>query len=173
VRLEQRDREFSEFVAARGSALRRMAFLVCGDLDAAEDLVQTALLKLYLAWPKIKSRPSPEAYARQVIVRAHIDETRRPWRREHTVDVLPDRPVVAPGPDEDSDALLNELRRLPPGQRTAIALRYWADVSIEETAHLMGCSPSTVKSQCARGLATLRASLALDDAVTRGTDDDR
>ena len=64
MRVEQRDPEFSEFVAARGSALRRMAFLVCGDQNAAEDLLQTAVLKLYLAWPKIRSRPSPEAYAR-------------------------------------------------------------------------------------------------------------
>ena len=77
-----RDAEFSEFVAARQTHLRRIAYAVCGDWHQAEDLLQTALVKLYVAWPRLHRDGRAEAYARQIIVRANIDEHRRPWRRE-------------------------------------------------------------------------------------------
>ena len=77
-----RDDEFSAFVAARQTHLRRIAYAVCGDWHRADDLLQTALVKLYVAWPRLHRDGREEAYTRQIIVRANIDERRRPWRRE-------------------------------------------------------------------------------------------
>ena len=166
MRRDERDREFSAFVAARRPHLRRLAFLVSGDAQVAEDILQIALMKVYLAWPRIRSRDRPESYVRTVLVRVTIDESRRPWRRESAVPAVPDAAVTAPGVVDD--ALLRALRSLPTGQRTAVALRYWEDLSIEETAAVMGCSTSTVKSHSARGLARLRTVLATAGAQPGG-----
>lgn len=158
---EQRDAEFSDYVAERSVHLVRTAYLLCGDRHRAEDLVQTALLKIYVAWERVERREAVDAYVRRTIVRAFIDENRRPARRELVTDALPDlsEPVV----DQD-DGLLDELRLLAPRQRAAVVLRYWHDLSVEDTARAMGCSVSTVKTQCQRGLARLRESI-----VTTGT----
>lgn len=172
MRREERDREFADFVASRGATLRRLAYLVSGDLDIADDLTQTALTKLYVAWPRVRLSSSPEAYARQTLVRTHIDEKRRPWRRERAYADLPEH--VGPDPQasfDEADALARELWRLPPGQRTAVVLRFWLDLSVEDSARAMNCSTSTVKSQCARGLARLRA--ALEPAANGGAPDDK
>jgi len=77
-----RDAEYSEFVLTRQRQLRRMAFLICGDWHLAEDVLQTALIKLYAAWPRLHRDGREEAYVRQIIVRTNIDEHRRPRRRE-------------------------------------------------------------------------------------------
>ena len=82
MRRSDRDEAFTEYVVARRAHLRRTAYLICGDWHAAEDLVQTALTRLYTAWPRVIRRDAVEAYARRIIVRAHVDEGRRPWRRE-------------------------------------------------------------------------------------------
>lgn len=164
----QRAEGFVEYVDARRSHLRRTAYLVCGDWHAAEDLVQTALIKLYTAWPRVYRDGSEDAYVRRIIVRAHLDERRRPWRRE---SVGLDGYDVAE-PDgisfEDTDALLSALKALPRGQRITLVLRYWCGLSIEATANDMKCSTGTVKSQTARAIARLRTILTTDELMTEG-----
>ncbi|MEU3646665.1 SigE family RNA polymerase sigma factor [Lentzea sp. NPDC034063] len=148
-----RDREFGEFVDARALVMRRTAYLLCGDWHRAEDIVQSALIKMYVAWARVR-KDSVDAYARKVLVRTAIDETRRGFfQRERPVDTVPELAV----PDSTSDLDLREaLDTLPPGQRAVVVLRYWEDLSITETARILGRTEGTVKSQAAKGLAALR-----------------
>jgi RNA polymerase sigma-70 factor (sigma-E family) len=153
-----RDQEFSEFVRARRSRLVGAAYLLCGDRYAAEDLVQTALTKLYGAWPRIHRQGAEDAYLRKILVRTSIDAGRRAWRRELTSEQLPDESV--PGPDLDGrDELVRALAVLGPRQRRIVILRYWLDLSIDEVAADLRISTGTVKSQSARALDNLRARL--------------
>jgi len=152
--------EFRSFVGLRGPALRRFAYLLCGNWHDAEDLTQTALTKLYLAWPRVRPETA-EAYARRVLVRCFLDARRRPWRREAPVDELPDRPAPH-RPVEEADSRLAAaglLRGLSPGQRAVLVLRFWEDLSVARTAELLGCTEGTVKSQTSKGLAVLRRAL--------------
>ena len=168
---ELRDREFTVFVEQGSGQLARTAYLLCGDMHRAEDLVQIALAKMYVAWSRVRRADSIDAYARQVLVRVCIDESRRPWRRE-TVHAELRRDVAGPQGDLPFESpVLDELRRLPAGQRAAVVLRYWHDLSVEETADLMSCSRSTVKTQSARGLERLRAVLD-QHALMEGVDND-
>ncbi|HEX5994207.1 MAG TPA: sigma-70 family RNA polymerase sigma factor, partial [Jiangellales bacterium] len=131
--------EFVTFVAARRRYLRRTAYLVCGDWHLADDLVQTALVKLYAAWPRIRREGAEEAYARRTIVRVYLDERRRPWRRER-IGLDGVDPVQRAGLSyEDSDALIAALRALPARQRATIVLRYWCGLSVDEAAAELGC----------------------------------
>lgn len=161
-----RTEEFVAYVNARRTALRRAAYLMCGDWHTSEDLVQTALAKLYVAWPRIHRQGAEDAYARRIIARAHVDEGRRPWRRERVGLDGFDRAQSEPQPIEDTEALLAALRELPQRQRATIVLRYWFGLSVEETAADLGCSVGTVKSQTARAVTTLRAVLSVDEAMT-------
>ncbi|MGW5190941.1 SigE family RNA polymerase sigma factor [Kribbella sp. NPDC004138] len=159
--MAERDREFVEFVEGAEAALRRTAFLVSGDRHRADDIVQDALYKLYLAWPKVRRVGNPFAYARRTVVNAAYDGKRRPWRREVTLGDVPDRA----GDDDfavgyaDRDEVLAALRSLGPRQRACVVLRYYEDLSVEQTADILGCSTGTVKSQAARGLETLRRAI--------------
>jgi RNA polymerase sigma-70 factor, ECF subfamily len=172
-----RDREFGAFVGARSAALLRTAYLVTGHRQSAEDLLQTALAKTYLAWNRIDGPESVEAYVRRVMVTTHISWWRRHKGREQTADpqVEPDRtrttgdgsPTANDAFDE-RDRLWNALRGLPDRQRTVLVLRYYEDLTEEEIAHLMGCSRGTVKTHASRGLAALRTRLAADDATDVG-----
>ncbi|GAB3896869.1 SigE family RNA polymerase sigma factor [Kibdelosporangium lantanae] len=143
------DDQFVEFVRARTTALRRTAFLLCGDWHHAEDLVQTAFIKLYRAWPRV-SQGGEDAYARQVLVRVAIDESRRFWRRERAAAELPDRPAPA-GTSEVSLDIQRALAALPGRQRAIVVLRYWEDLSVADVARLLGCPRGTVKTQASRG----------------------
>jgi RNA polymerase sigma-70 factor (sigma-E family) len=157
-----RDEEFSAFVAERRPELLRSAcLLTAGDTHFAEDLVQTALARLYVAWPRVRRQGTQAAYAWRIIVNAHLDEVRRPrWRRERSVPELPetsagDQPDGLPA-GLDADRVKAALAALPAGMRAAVVLRHWLDLSVEETASLLGCTPGTVKSQTAKGAARLR-----------------
>ena len=162
MRRSDREAEFTEYVDARRAQLSRTAYLLCGDSHRAEDLVQTALVKLYLAWPRVRRDGNVDAFARRVLVNAHIDETRRPWRRErwgldgHDEGVAPAETV------EDRDVLLTALARLPEGQRKVVVLRHFVGLSVEETAHDLGISTGTVKSQTSHALKRLESVLAPD-----------
>ena len=160
------DETYVEFVTVRQGALRRIAYAVCRDDARAEDVLQEALVKLYLAWPRVQGTGREEAYARKIIVNADLDQRRRPWhRRRSSVPVeLLDRPARTGAAAEEQMELVAELRRLPPMQRRTIVLRYWLGCSVEETARELGISEGTVKSHSSRGLATLRARLG--DEVT-------
>jgi RNA polymerase sigma-70 factor (sigma-E family) len=161
-----RDEEFSAFVTGRRVALLRTArLLTAGDAHLAEDLVQTALARMYVSWPKVRRSGSTEAYARRILVNAYIDEVRRPrWRREQPVADVPDQPDAGPAggwPDAvDGEVVRAALAALPKRMRAAVVLRHWLDLSVEETAGLLNCSEGTVKSQTAKGIARLRGLLS-------------
>ena len=167
--------EFREYVVARSHALWQIAYLMCGDAHQAEDAVQTALMKLYTAWGRVERAGSRDGYVRRILVRCVIDEKRRGWRRERPVADLPDVAMTAgpdAGPDPgERDAVLRALARLAPRQRATVVLRFWEDLSVEQTAHLLGCSPGTVRSQTTRGLATLRGLLLDVQATASGRAD--
>ncbi|MFL6075377.1 MAG: SigE family RNA polymerase sigma factor [Mycobacteriales bacterium] len=159
MRATQRD-EFTTYVRERSTALRRTAFLLCGDWHRAEDIVQTALVKLYTAWNRIRRAEAVDAYARQIIVRTFLDERRRrSASQEIPTGELPEVPDRHPGSDEKL-LVLAALAEVPPRQRAVLVLRFWEDMSIEQTAHLLGCREGTVKSQTAHGLTALKAALA-------------
>ena len=150
---------------ARRPALVRLAtLLAAGDAHLAEDLVQTALTRLYVAWRRVERDQGPEAYARRILVNAVVDERRRPWRRSETSRAeLPDAPSSDPSA-EDRDAVRTALAALGPRMRAAVVLRHWLGYDVGECARLLGCSEGTVKSQTARGLDRLR--VLLSDELT-------
>src|SRR3954451_374622 len=139
---------YSEFVAARSGSLFRTAYLVIGDHQLAQDLLQEALVRVYVAWPRLRDVTRADAYTRRVIVTTAIS-----WRRRRSFH---ERPTDRPGEPlarDDTDAVLAhddlwiELRRLPPRQRAAVVLRFCEDLSEAQTAELMDCSAGTVKKQ--------------------------
>jgi RNA polymerase sigma-70 factor (sigma-E family) len=154
--------EFVAFYAARADHLRNTAYLLCGDWHLAEDLTQIAVTKLYQAWHRLERHDTLDQYARRVLLRAFLDERRRPWRREFSI--APDSPALDTlsrdriGTD-DRMVLRSALLRIPKGRRAVLVLRFWADLSVEQVADLLGCTTGTVKSQTAHGLANLRAAL--------------
>jgi RNA polymerase sigma-70 factor (sigma-E family) len=152
---------FREYVSGQLPKLRRTAYLLCGDWHTADDLVSTALIRLLRHWRRVSTMDNVDAYARRVLLRTWLNELRRPWRREITTQVLPDRPAAGDGPAEVTDRLsvLALLATLPPRRRAVLVLRYCCDLSVEETAEALGCGTGTVKSQSARALDTLRARL--------------
>ena len=152
--------DFEQYVAARRTSLRRTAYLLCGDWDRAEDVVQDALARLYVHWRRASQAGSVDAYARRTVVNAFLAEGRRPWRRESSTGTVPDTAYADPTTTSDSRAaLLQALAQLGPSQRAIVVLRYWDDLSVEETASVLGTSTGNVKSQAARGLAHLRTVL--------------
>lgn len=160
-----RDEEFGAYVAQRRPHLYRSAWLLSGDPHRAEDLVQETLTKLYVAWPRVMRSDSVEAYVRRMLVNAHIDDGRRPWRRERPRPELPETsdPTRV---SEDADELWAALHALPAGQRRVVVLRHYWGLSIEETANDLGVSSGTVKSQTAAALASLRRILSSESATT-------
>jgi RNA polymerase sigma-70 factor (sigma-E family) len=163
------DEAFSAYVASRQEALLRTAFVLTGDHHAAEDLVQTALARVYVAWNRIREKQAMDAYVRRVMVNEHTNWWRRSWRRrEHSTDDLPNVPAKAPDLDPaDRDELMEHLYALPPRQRVAIVLRYFEGLSQAEAAKIMNCSEGTVKSHTSRALAALRTKYVEDMAVKR------
>jgi RNA polymerase sigma-70 factor (sigma-E family) len=166
------DASFREFARDRALLLRRTAYVLCGDWHLAEDLVQTALIKLYRVWPKVSRTGPIDNYMRRVLLRCWLDEQRRPWRRRESRDgVVPEQPDVRADPlaavsaAEISDLLLHALTEVPPKQRATVVLRYWADLPISEVAAALRCSEGTVKSQAARGLDVLRAAMTRQEAT--------
>jgi RNA polymerase sigma-70 factor (sigma-E family) len=154
VRRAQRDAEFEAYVVAARPRLRRLAYSLCGDWHAADDVVQTALAKLYVAWPRVSRASDPDAYVRRTVARTTIDESRRPWRRERSGRDGHDRTA------RDADVpvrhdLVAALQRLPEMQRKTVVLRHWLGLSVSETAHDLGIAEGTVKSHTSRALAAL------------------
>lgn len=158
----ERDEQFHDFVVSRRARLLHAAtLLTAGDTHLAEDLVQAALTKLYVAWPAFQRADNPDGYLRRVLVNALIDEKRRVWRRrEQTMAVLPD--VVgetSAGAGAAGEAVKQALRQLPPRMRAAVVFRYFYDLDVASTAAALSCSEGNVKSQTARGLDRLRTAL--------------
>jgi RNA polymerase sigma-70 factor (sigma-E family) len=151
------DESFKEFVIGRGPELTRFATLLCHDRGEAEDLVQDTLASAYASWRRIESTASPEAYVRKMLVNRHVSWWRRHRGRVEPRAVLPETAIADP---TDAAALGDAVRRaltiLPPRQRAAVILRYYADYPDADIAEALGCAEATVRSQISRALATLR-----------------
>lgn len=162
-----RDKDFTEFVADRFGALRRVAYLLCQDWHGADDLVQASITRLYEHWNRTRE---PEAYARAIIVRKFLVERRSSWARRVTLNgYVPEPAAVGPGADRDAALDLEAaMHSLPPRQRATLVLRYYCDLSVHQTAQVLECTPGTVKSQTSKALGSLRA--ALNPAAAAGED---
>jgi RNA polymerase sigma factor (sigma-70 family) len=154
------DAEYEDYVRSRLARWRRTAFLMCGDWDRGDDLVQRMLTELYRIWPKARAAHSLDGLVRTMLVRRLLDERRLGWSRVRLTWDLPDRSTNDPDVDGKLD-LGSALRRVPPRQRAVLVLRFLHDLSIEETAQTLRCSVGTVKSQTSKGLTALRAVLAM------------
>ena len=154
-----RDRAaFAEFVAARSGALHRAAYLMVGDVGLAQDLVQEALTKTYVAWPRLRDPANAESYTRKAITTTAITWFRKKsWYGERPADRVPE---TADAGHADAVAvrtsLMSALAQLPPRQRAVIVLRYYEDLTEAQTAAALGCAVGTVKSQGAAALGKLR-----------------
>ncbi|MEH0418586.1 SigE family RNA polymerase sigma factor [Streptomyces sp. B21-083] len=152
------DAALHAFVEGRRTALFRSAYLLCGNRDEAEDLVQTTLVKVVLGARRYERLDNLEAYARQTLINTFIAGRRRFWRREHAYGELPETPVESA--DSDTGLMVRAaLAKLAPKQRAVLVLRYWEDLSVNDTADLLGMRVSTVKSHTARGIAAMRAAV--------------
>jgi RNA polymerase sigma-70 factor (ECF subfamily) len=163
-----REEDFREFVALRSKALLRTAYLLAGDWATAEDLLQIALTKTFLAWKRLGHIEAVEPYARRVLVNTSTSWWRRRWHGERPTEVLPE----GAAPDQldqslERDAMWRHVRALPNRQRAVLVLRYYEDQSEADTARLLGVSVGTVKSQTSRALATLRERLAAEGVRPR------
>ena len=152
--------EFTEFAAAAAARLRRTAFLLCGDWHTAEDLTQATLARMFVSWRRISRQDAVYAYASRTLVNAYLSDRRRRGR-EMLTGWLPET-AVEPRGCEVRMVVLEALATLPPKMRVVVVMRYWADMSVEQVADLLGCSTGTVKSQSARALGKLRAVLEQD-----------
>ncbi len=154
-----RDEEFTEYVAARLTALRRVAYLLCWDWDRADDLVQGAITKMYVHWGRVRAVDHADSYAKAILVREFLSERRSGWARRVVVGAeVPDAPAVASDHDSALD-VRSALAGLPPGQRATLVLRFYCDLNVDQSARILGCSAGTVKSQTAKGLDSLRRAL--------------
>lgn len=154
------DAQFRQWATdARPNLLRTATLVAAGDSHLAEDVVQTTLTKIYLSWERFRRTDNSSAYARRVLMNVFADEMRSTRRRVEDLRAeLPDS--AAPARDDDSASLLYAaLRELPVGMRSMIVLRYFQDLSVAETARAMRCTQGTVKSQTARAITKLRATL--------------
>jgi RNA polymerase sigma-70 factor (sigma-E family) len=137
--------------------LHRSAFLLCGDWQIAEDLVQESLARAAAHWHRIEQVSQPDAYVRRILVNQARQRFRRRSSHERPADSLPE-PGINDGAEARAgrDELMSALASLPVRQRAAVVLRYFEQLSEAETADALGCSVGTVKSQTSRALATLR-----------------
>ncbi|WP_433157618.1 SigE family RNA polymerase sigma factor [Kribbella sp. CA-247076] len=157
--------EFTEFAAVTVRRLRRTAYLMCGDWHRAEDAAQDALVKVYRRWTRIDRGDGLVGYAHKAVVTAVLDQSRKPWRREH-LDEVGDDLRVAPDPlqaIDDRSVVIDALAAMAPGQRACVVLRHYADLSVEQTAEILGIGEGAVKSQTSRGLVQLRDLLGLNE----------
>lgn len=162
---EQGREAFREYVAGRSPALLRTAYLLTGHRGDAEDLLQTALAKTYLAWDRIREREAVDGYVRRVMVNTQTSRWRRKKVQEYPTDALPERHVQRDATEDLAlhDALWTALAELPKRQRAMVVLRYYEDLSEAETADVLDVSVGTVKSTTSRALLKLRESAGLRD----------
>ena len=164
------DAEFTEFMLGCWPRLVRLGFALTGDRDLAEDLAQTALTRACASWPRVRRAGEPDAYVSKIVVNASRDRFRK-RRVDEVLTTSPPEPRAADGYGglrgiEDRSTLLAALMSLPAGQRAAVVLRYWLDLTETQAAAVLGCSVGNVKSQASRALAKLRQSLEHVDEVS-------
>ena len=161
----ERAEEFHEFASSRYSALMRRAYLLTGSQHDAEDLVQTTLAKAFRSWQRIREREAADAYVRRIMVNTHTSRLRRPFR-ETPAERIPEQ---ARSDEQAQVALRDEMRRvlmrLPRRQRAAVVLRYYEDLSEQETAELLGVTVGTVKASVSRAMSALRKDVEIQAAA--------
>jgi RNA polymerase sigma-70 factor (sigma-E family) len=160
------DTEFTEFMQGRWAQLVRLGYGLTGDQHLAEDLAQTALSRAYASWSRVRRTGNPDAYVRRIMVNANSGRFRKRRVSERLTGDVPDTAAVAaPGLSDDRAPLMAALMALPYGQRAAVVLRYWMDMSETEAAAALGCSVGNVKSQASRALAKLRVTEGLAEGM--------
>ena len=155
--------EFVEFAEAASPRLRRTAFLLCGDWHTAEDLAQTALEKVFVSWPKIRQQDAVHAYTHRTLVNSYLAHKRLKRTGELLTGSFPERAIEAPATETRMMAL-DALATLPPRTRAVVVLRYWADLSVEQVADVLSCSPGNVKRLSFNAMDKLRT--VLGDEIT-------
>jgi RNA polymerase sigma factor (sigma-70 family) len=163
------ERRYVEYVSSRLPWIRKVAFLLCQDWHRADDVAQAAITRLYVHWRTASAATSLDAYVRTVVVRQFLSDRRGGWasRVDLRADMVDDRDV----PDADLTtrlAVQQALADVAPRQRAALVLRYYCDLSVEQTADALRCSAGTVKSQTARGLESLRRALDARQITVEG-----
>jgi RNA polymerase sigma-70 factor (sigma-E family) len=155
--------EFSDFMHGRWSQLVRLGYGLTGDLHLAEDLAQTAFAKAYASWGRVRRADNPDAYLHRIVVNENRNRFRKVRVSEVLTDAVPELMAAGDCADarHDRDLLVGALMALPYGQRAAVVLRYWLDLTETEAAAVLGCSVGNVKSQSSRALAKLRTTPAL------------
>jgi RNA polymerase sigma factor (sigma-70 family) len=157
--MARRDAEVADYVHARLSWLRLIAFRLCQDWQRGDDLVQATVTELYVHWGRASAAEHIDAYARTILVRKYLSELRSGWsRRVSLAGEVPDRPAGLADPAASLD-LRDAVAGLPARQRAVVVLRFYCDLRIEQTARELRCSHGTVKSQTAKALVTLRRTL--------------
>jgi RNA polymerase sigma-70 factor (sigma-E family) len=149
--------DFTAYATQALPRLRATAFLMCRDWHLADDLTQTALTKLYLAWPRVSKAEDVDAYARKVLLRSYLDHHRRRWTSEVVTSTFEGTAAA-----ESTDlrmSLVDALRLLKPQDRAVIVLRYWEDYSVEQVASLLDVGEAAVRARSMRALAKLREAL--------------
>jgi RNA polymerase sigma-70 factor (sigma-E family) len=155
------DHDYTEYVTAALPWLRRTAYLLCGDVHGADDVVQVAITRLYTSWRKARAADDLDAYVRAILVRTFLNERRRPWSRVRLFDRVDELRTVANPDFETQEEVRVALMRLTPGQRAVLVLRFLSDLPVAEVARALRCSEGTVKSQTSAGLTALRAQLGV------------
>ena len=151
------DEEFTAYLQARQGALLRTAYLLTGDRHQAEDVLQTALAKVYLSWDKVREREALDGYVRRILVNETTSLWRRPFkRRERATEVLPETGVEPTYDEGQRAAVWSVVSTLPPRARAVVVLRYYEGLTESETADVLGVSVGTVKSQASRAMSLLR-----------------
>jgi RNA polymerase sigma-70 factor (sigma-E family) len=152
--------DYTAYVVGRFDQLRRTAYLLCQDWHGADDILQTTLTRLYVHWRRARAATNIDAYVHTMLVRTFLADRRRGWTRR--VSLVAEPPDAAIEHDHDQRLTVEQaLRRLPASQRAALVLRFYCDMSVEQTAEILGCAPGTVKSKTARALTSLRQALGL------------
>jgi RNA polymerase sigma-70 factor (sigma-E family) len=161
--------EYVEYLTSRLPQLRRTAYLLCGDQHRAEDLAQDTAITLYVKWHRAHAADNIDAYVYRMLVRQYLRQQRLAWSRVLLADRTPEQAALPESSIEERDRVATAVARLGHRQRAVIVLRYFCDMSVADTASVLGCSEGTVKSQAARAVATLRT--LLNDSITDPTQD--
>jgi RNA polymerase sigma-70 factor (sigma-E family) len=148
--------EFRNYVVANSDRLRRGAYALCQEWFTADDLVAVTFSRLYRYWPRAREASNLDGYVWKILVRTWLDEKRRRWRRAEYLEEVPDAPSEDRIDHTERMSLLEILAALSPRRRAAVFLRFYFDLSVQETAEVLGCSTGTVKSLTARGLEAMR-----------------
>lgn len=163
------ERRYVDYVSSRLTWLRKIAFLLCQDWHHADDVAQAAITKLYVHWRTASRADNLDGYVRRIVVHEFLGIKRTAWASR--VDLSGDPPDDLVGPEDDPTTRMvvrRALAEVPPRQRAALVLRYYCELSVDETAAALGCAPGTVKSQTARGLQSLRRALDAGEIFVEG-----